>query len=271
MRHPWLSVRMGLVGCILLAFYVPAIWVASAFGVPLEAAIVGSVICLYAQYWAGNRRALTSVNATQLDDDHPFVQRTHEIAEELDVPPPKVSIGQFGSPNAFAIGRRGKGHIVVSSLLLSAFEKREIEAVLAHEASHLRSRDTIPMVIGQGSAGIAFLFASVIESVLIPSGARGERRVNTPLSDAAHGIVMCFVFAISRHREYVADADAARALGSPRPMQSALRRLARIHSKTDLAEPPEAVESLCIASDWSFATLFSSHPSLEDRVESLGN
>lgn len=271
MKHPWFNLRLLIVGGILLLPYVPALWIAHDMGLPLAYGFGGLGICLLAQYWVGMRRALRSVDATQLPDDSTPVRRLRTLADELDVAPPKLSVGRFGSPNAFAVGRRGNGHIVLSESLIALLDEDELDAVLAHELSHLRSRDTIPMIIGQGSAGIVFGIISALESLLPHSDTRDSRRVNTPVSDAAHGVVMCLVFAISRQREYVADADAAEVLESPTPIRSALQKLNRAYAHQDFPEPPEAVETLCIASDWSFANVFSSHPSLADRIDALAD
>ncbi len=271
MKHPWFNLRMLIVGVILLVPYIPALWLATEIGLPLIYGICGLLLCLGVQYWVGIRRALRSVNAVELPADSEPVQRTHELAADLDVAPPKLSVGAFGSPNAFAVGRRGRGHIVVSRSLIEILDEEELDAVLVHELSHLRSRDTIPMLLGQGSAGIVFAFATLLESIIPRAPDRPPRRVNTPLSDVSHSLVMCLVFVISRQREYIADADAADVLGTPTPMQSALATLETAYTEYEFSEPPEAVETLCIASDWSLAQAFSSHPPLSDRINVLGS
>lgn len=269
MKHPWFNLRLLLVGGLLLLPYIPVLWLVTDLGVPLGYGVCGLLLCLGVQYWVGIRRALRSVNATELPADSEPVRRMNTLAEDLGVAPPKLSVGAFGSPNAFAVGRRGRGHIVVSRSLIELLGEDELDAVLVHELSHLRSRDTIPMLLGQGSAGIVFSFAALLESLIPHAPDRSPRRVNTTLSDAAHSFVMCLVFVISRQREYIADADAADVLGTPDPMQSALATLDTAYAHHEFSEPPEAVETLCIASDWSLAQLFSSHPSLSDRIDAL--
>ena len=266
--HWWFSLRIGVVAIVMALAYAPFVWFAAHLGVPLPAIIGSIIVVLGIQYYLGTKRALRESNATRLEElessGHPIKQYTQELAYRLDVPEPTLWISNMGSPNAFAIGRKGNGHIVLDAALLNILSTEEVQAVIAHELSHLRSRDVIPMVIGSGAATLMYYFLAIIEDLF-----RTQNRQSSLAGGFGHTIMMCFVFAISREREYLADADAKWAMGSGEHLANALAKIEQTYETGQATEPPDGVEAFCISGHWSLPALGSTHPSTVSRVTRL--
>lgn len=270
----WFNVRMGIVGLLLLALYAPLVGFLLHLGIRPLVALGVLVGGLTVQYWLGKRRALQSVNAQPFPRDSPEADWTRSqldyLAEKMGVPTPKLWICDTGSPNAFAVGRKGNGHVVLDASLIAILTPDELAAVLAHELSHLRSRDAIPMEIGEGAAAIMFYLFAVLEGLIRDhSSTRPHQSVNSVTGTIAHTLVMCLVFAISRQREYIADADAKWALGRGEPLANALAKIEGLHREGYASDPPEAVEALTISGHWSIPALGSTHPPTERRIAAL--
>lgn len=272
MRHPWFVVRELLVGALLILFYVPAAYLAYYLGAPLRYIVVATVFFLIFQYWLGRRRALKSVDARPIPDEYEWIKEdTAELADGFNMKTPDIYFGDIKGPNAFAIGRQRSGVIVLSPLIVELLSREELRGVLAHELSHLHSRDTLFMVAGQG---IAAIISNVVTILLVPlpDDWMHERRKD-PLAffagAAVHSLVMSVVFVISRQREYIADADAKEVVGEGVHLATALNKVSTAYSTGKFHHPPEAAETLCIASDISLPAFGSTHPPMTDRIERL--
>jgi heat shock protein HtpX len=292
--HTGLKLRMLVAGSILFAFYAAivglgiAIWGVDIWPIVLAATALFGVF----QYVMGKKMALWSVGAEDLDENehyqiHAAVER---LSQEMGIEKPRVMKAQMGVPNAFAVGRKGAGVVVISEELMAVLEQDELEGVIAHELAHIRNRDVIMMVIGQSIAslvGIAVYFLTVM----------GERNFGAMimgwiLSSIAQTIVMIFVLAISRYREYVADADAARAIGRGEPLARALEKISDYNQQAqaqaqaqrgrgrargerrrkDSPGVDDSVQALCISggSDRSLMQkIFATHPPMEKRIARL--
>jgi heat shock protein HtpX len=202
-----------------------------------------------------------------------------ELAQAAGIPKPKVAVAQMSAPNAFATGRSVKGATVaVTSGLMDLLDERQMRAVLAHEISHIRTRDVVVMTY----ASFFSMVAATLMSWLFWSslfGGMGRRRNdnsgNVMMLVYLVTIVVWFVSqllvaALSRYREYAADRGAAVLTREPLALASALQR---IHGgltgvpRTDLrkAESASAFFIMPAVGD-GFASLFSTHPSMERRV-----
>ncbi|MDX1745115.1 MAG: M48 family metalloprotease, partial [Halobacteriales archaeon] len=162
MRHLGLTARMAVVGSILFGFYaVAAVIVMGVFGWPLWLVLVGSVAFVGVQYKVGKWMALRSVGAEDMPEERfPEVHRRVEsLAADMGVEKPRLMVARMGAPNAFAVGRRGAGTVVVAQELLETLSADEWEGVLAHELAHIRNRDVVMMVLGQGVASIVAIVA----------------------------------------------------------------------------------------------------------------
>lgn len=272
MKHPGLKLRMVLAGTILFAFYLAvagaalAIWGTGVW--PFVA--VGTVVFVGFQYIVGKKMALWSVGAEDMpEDEYPQIhQSVEQLSRQMGVEKPRLMIADMGVPNAFAVGRKGAGVVVVSRELIQLLEFDELEGVLAHELSHIDNRDVVLMVLGQSIAaivGIAVQWAIIL----------GERNfaawiAGWILGTIAQMIVMIFVLAISRYREYVADRDAADAIGRGEPLARALEKISSVGERSD-AQVNDSVNALCIfgGERGLLARIFATHPPTEKRIQRL--
>ncbi|MFB6171144.1 MAG: M48 family metalloprotease [Haloarculaceae archaeon] len=273
MRHPGLTLRMAVVGSVLFGFYaLLALFAYATFGAGvLPIVAVGSVLFVGVQYVVGKKTALWSVGAEDLPADrYPEVHdAVADIADEMGIEKPRLMIADMGVPNAFAVGRRGAGVVVVSSELLSTLDRAELRGVLAHELAHVRNRDVVLMVLGQS---IASLVGLAVQFAVILTGDDGlaDLLVGYLAGAVAQVLVMVFVLAISRYREYAADADAADVLGDGDPLASALEAISDRNQRRDV-DVDTGVNALCIfgADRGLLERVFATHPPVEKRIERL--
>ncbi|WP_089698829.1 M48 family metallopeptidase [Halogranum gelatinilyticum] len=282
---------MAVVGAILATFYLVAVAVAmAAFGQGvLPIAIAGSVLLVGVQYKVGKWMALRSVGAEDLSEQrYPHIhQMVEEHSQEMGITKPELKIARMGVPNAFAVGRKGAGIVVVSEELIQLLDRDELEGVLAHELAHIANRDVVTMQLGQGIASIVGIVAQYIV-LFTGDNDLADFFLAIVVGTLVQFLVMIFVLAISRYREYVADADAKRAIGSGDPLARALEKIhqgnqqasessrtarrgrSRDSRRRD-ANIDQQVSALCISSpDRGFLQkIISTHPPMEKRVQRL--
>jgi heat shock protein HtpX len=205
-----------------------------------------------------------------------LVDTVARLAGRAGLPMPEVAIYD-GEPNAFATGAtRNNSLVAVSTGLLQSMTRDEAEAVLAHEVAHIANGDMVTLTLIQGVVNTFVIFLSRIVGYLVDSFLRrGEENsgpgigymVTSMICEVIFGVLASIVVAwFSRQREFRADAGAARLMGSPVPMQNALRRLGNLHT-----EPlPQSMAAAGIAGGPGWMALFSSHPPLEQRIAALG-
>jgi len=289
---------MAVVGALLAGLYLVAVVAAmAAFGQGiLPIAIVGSLLLVGAQYKIGKWAALRSVGADDLSEQqypqiHQFVER---VCREKDMKKPSLKIADMGVPNAFAVGRRGNGTVVLSTELIQLLDRNELEGVIAHELAHIDNRDVITMQLGQGIASIVAIVAQYIV-LLTGENDLADFFLAVVVGNIVQFISMLFVLAISRYREYVADADASDVLGRGEPLARALEKIqggnqqaqqstgraqhgrgpanrrGRGHQRSRDANVDQQVSALCISSpDRGFLQrIVSTHPPMEKRIQRL--
>ena len=197
-----------------------------------------------------------------------------DLARRAQLPMPRVFVIPQMAPNAFATGR-GPNHaaVAVTEGLLQSMDEEQIAAVLAHELGHVARRDTLTMAVAASMAGGVSLLADIARWSFIFGGGDRDRRdggvaglfavIVAPL------VAMLLQLAISRSREYAADAYSARIMGSPEPLIRALRSLeAGMHSIPSHTPSP-AVAPMYIISPNDIFGIFRTHPSTEDRIRRL--
>jgi heat shock protein HtpX len=207
------------------------------------------------------------------------------IAAGLEVTP-EVRVIDDPSPNAFATGLKpGSSFVGVTTGLLATMPKRELEAVIAHEIGHVRNRDTRLMTLAVVFAGVIALLADIAFRSMVFGGGRSRGRgglivliaalVGFLLAPIAAGLLR---MALSRRREYLADATAAEILNDPEAVALALRRLEL--DTTTVRHADSAVAHLWIESpahsvedaptgESALSGLFETHPPLPSRIEAL--
>ncbi len=265
---------MAVVGSMLFAFYAVAAVVAMGiFGFSPVLVALGSVAFVGVQYKIGKWAALRSVGAEEMPEDRfPEIHRQVEsLSKDMGIDKPRLMVARMGVPNAFAVGRKGAGTVVVSEELLQMLDSREVEGVLAHELAHIRNRDVVMMVLGQGVASIV---AIVAQWVVLLTGENdlADFFLAMVVGQITQMLVMVFVFAISRYREYVADRDAAAEIGGGEPLATALEKISRGSERAQKSEIDSEVSALCIFGEGTgLARLFASHPPVEKRIERLRN
>jgi heat shock protein HtpX len=190
-------------------------------------------------------------------------------------PKPLVAVAPHAQPNAFATGRDPAHAVVcVTAGMLGALDESELAAVLAHELAHVRSRDTLLLAV---TATLAAAVANLARVGLWFGGGRRRGREgalsNLALLVLAPVAAMIIQLAVSRHREYAADAAGAALCGDPRALASALRKLGAtarlVAMDVSPAVAPLAVVDPLAARGGGVAALFATHPPVEERIARL--
>ncbi|HTM62263.1 MAG TPA: protease HtpX, partial [Burkholderiales bacterium] len=196
-------------------------------------------------------------------------------AEAAGIGMPEVAIYNAPDMNAFATGMsRNNALVAVSSGLLSGMSRREVEAVLGHEISHVANGDMVTLTLIQGVLNTFVIFLARVIGGLVDSALRGNRDSEggggfayfliVMVLQTVLGILASMVVAwFSRHREFRADAGSAKLEGRE-PMIAALQRLQSAHEPPVL---PQAVQAFGISGN--VGRLFASHPPIEDRIAAL--
>jgi heat shock protein HtpX len=241
-------------------------------------------IFLVAQWFFSDKLALYGmgghvVTPEEAPELHGIVDRLCAIA---DMPKPKVAIADSDVPNAFATGRSPKTAVVCATTgIMRRLDEKELEGVLAHELSHVAHRDVTVMTI----ASFVGVLAGFLTRMVLWSG-MGRRRDNNngppvvlivlAVSIAVYALSFVLTRALSRYRELAADRAGAFLTGQPSALASALTKISgemgRIPPR-DLreAEPFNAFYfTPAISPGFSISSLFSTHPSLEKRLDQLG-
>ncbi|GFN24212.1 zinc metalloprotease HtpX [Thermanaeromonas sp. C210] len=278
-----LQARMFLTMFLLAAlylFFALVLWQAGV-GYTGMAVVIGGM--LLAQYYFSDRMVLWSMGAREVGpaeapELHALVERLAILA---DVPKPRVAIVRTPVPNAFATGRSPAHAVVaVTTGLLERLDPPEVEAVLAHELSHIRHRDVAVMTLASFFATVA---SFLVQHFYYWGWGYGDREGREGRGAAAVVYLVSLVVwiisyflinALSRYREFAADRGSALLTGAPGQLASALVKISGVMQRIptrDLRQA-EALNAFFIVPALrgeSLMELFSTHPSLERRLEYL--
>lgn len=228
-------------------------------------------------FFFSDKLALAAMQGREVDDSSApeLVGMVRRLSERAGLPMPRVYICPHDAPNAFATGRSPKKAAVAATQgLLRLMDEREVEGVMAHELTHIKNRDTLISCV---AATIAGVLATLAQFFFYFGG--GRREGSHPLLGlltiilAAVGAALIRAM-ISRVREYAADEGAARIVGSPDGLISALAKLDGYSRRIPLVQPNPAQNSLFIVEPLaggsaSLVNLFASHPPVERRIAAL--
>ncbi|MDQ0287337.1 heat shock protein HtpX [Desulfofundulus luciae] len=202
------------------------------------------------------------------------------LAQRAGIPMPRVYRTPSPQPNAFATGRNpANAAVAVTDGLMQLLNRSEVEGVLAHEIAHIKNRDVLVGTIAAALAGAITMIANALQWGLIFGGSRDDEEGGNPLSLVGTLLMIILAplaatliqLAISRAREFEADATGARLAGSPHGLANALLKLERAAQHIPMQVNP-ATSHLFIVNPLtaeSFARLFSTHPPIAERVRRL--
>ena len=235
-------------------------------------------------YWFSDRVALAMSGAKPVSESEaPELHRmVEELARRAEIPKPKVYIIPQETPNAFATGRNpDHAAVAVTTGIMQLLSKEELMGVLSHELAHIKHRDILISSIAAVLAGAISYLANMAQWGLLFGGFGGndEEDGGNPLGIV--GVILMMILAplaamliqmaISRSREYLADAGGARILGDPVPLASALKRLEEWNQRLPMAVNPATAQMYIVnpLTAGNLANLFSTHPPIEERVKRL--
>jgi heat shock protein HtpX len=235
----------------------------------------------FVMYWFSDRIALMThrardVSQTEAPSLHRIVAR---LAEHAGIPKPRVCVIPSGSPNAFATGRNPEHAVVaVTEGLMQLLPERELEGVVAHELAHIRNRDILIATIAAAVAGLVAALGHALQWTAM-FGTRHDDDEGGPGIVGALGwavlaplIAILFQMAISRSREYAADATGATICGDSNALANALARLEDSKREVPYERAGPATAHLFIVNplrSGGLASLFSTHPPMEERIRRL--
>lgn len=242
--------------------------------------IAGSVLYALIQYFAAGKLAVAATGAQEIEKkDNPRLYRIVEnLAITIGIPTPKVYIINDPAPNAFATGRDPKHAIVAATTgILDVMDDRELEAVMAHEMGHVQNYDIRVSMIAFGLVSAIGILSDIALRMFFFGGDNRERNINPII--LAVGVVLIILapimaaliqMAISRQREYLADATSAMTTRDSEGMIMALRKLEK--AGRPMQHQSSSAAHLFFSNPLKpgfFANLFSTHPPLEERIARL--
>jgi len=284
-RDRGLTLRMifttSLLGLLYVAFAVVLFSVLNVGLVPLIVIVVGIAVV---QYYTSDKLALRAAGAKVIERDQApqLFDTVERLAAMAELPMPRVAIVDTDVPNAFATGRDPKHAVVaVTTGLMRRLEQPEIEALLAHELTHVKNRDVRTMTLASFFAMLAAVITRFAFYGSLFGGGRSRDNNGPPIwlillvaSWVTYAISFILIRMISRYREYAADRGSAIITGAPEYLMSALQKItsqmAQIPQR-DLREVQGMNAFFIIPTSVKAATaeLLMDHPPLEKRLAAL--
>jgi heat shock protein HtpX len=244
-------------------------------------AFVFAAVMNFGAYWFSDKMVLRMYSAQPVDESQApeLYALVRNLVPRIQMPMPKVYIIPTDTPNAFATGRNPENAAVaVTQGILRLLRPEELEGVLAHELAHVKNRDTLTSTVAATLAGAIMMIASMLRWSAILGGVERDDRdrgggifgllAMTILAPLAATLIQ---MAISRSREFEADATGARLIHNPFGLASALEKLETANEQAPMPATPQTAHLFIVnpLSGAAFSRLFSTHPPLEERIRRL--
>lgn len=244
-------------------------------------AFVFSIVMNFGSYWFSDKIVLTMYGAKEVTrEEYP---QLYDIVENLssraNMPMPRVYVMENPTPNAFATGRNPEhSAVAVTTSIMNLLNREELEGVISHELTHVKNRDILVGTIAATLVGTITMIARLAGwAAMFGGGSRDRDRDGNVFGDLALMILapiaaMLIQLAISRSREYMADAGGAEISGKPLALASALRKLERGNEIVPMTNAGTSSAHMFIVnplSGKSLMKLFSTHPPIDERIARL--
>ena len=237
-------------------------------------AFVLAMVMNLGSYWFSDKIVLRMYHAQPVGPDHPLFRITQRLAQKAGLPMPKVYVIPDASPNAFATGRN-PDHAAVAATegIMRLLSESELEGVIAHELAHVKHRD---ILISSVAATIAAAIMLISRFAMFFGGSRDDNRGSNPIALLATVILapiaaMLIQAAISRSREFAADAGGSAIAGGPHGLVNALRKIEVASKRVPLDANPATAHMFIIKpfSASGLLGMFSTHPPTDQRIQAL--
>jgi heat shock protein HtpX len=240
-----------------------------------------AVVMNFVSYWFSDKIVLKMYRAQEVGPDHRLSIITRRLATQASLPMPKVYVIPDMSPNAFATGRN-PSHAAVAATegIMRLLDENELSGVIAHELAHVKHRDILISSVAATVAAAIMMVARMAQFAAMfgGGGSRDDREGTNPIAMIATIIfapmaAMLVQAAISRSREFLADAGGAKIAGSPYGLVNALRKLESGSKQIPLDANPATAHMFIIKpfSAGGLLSMFSTHPPTEQRIQALMN
>jgi len=269
------ALLLGLLSGLLLAV---GEWLGGSNGLVL--AFMFAAIMNFGSYWFSDKIVLRMYKAQEVGPDNRLYQIVERLSRQAGLPMPRVYIIPDPSPNAFATGRN-PSHAAVAATdgILQILSDNELEGVIAHELTHVKNRDILTSSIAATLAAAIMMIARWLQYAAIFGGFGGDRdrdRGGNPIALLALVVLaplaaLLIQMAISRSREYAADAGGAQIAGNPYGLADALRKIDAVAHRVPLEANPATAHMFIIKpfTGQFLMSLFSSHPPTDARIREL--
>ncbi len=241
-------------------------------------AFIFSLALNFGSYWFSDKIVLKMYKAKEItrEDNPRLYDSVSMLAEKAELPMPKVYIADNPTPNAFATGRNPEhGAVAVTTGILRILNQQELEGVLAHELTHIKNRDILVSTIAATLVGTITFIARMAGWAMLLGGRdenAGSALSSLVLLILSPIIAVLIQLAISRSREYMADAGGAEISGQPLALAGALNKLQSANKQIPMRNAETSSAHMFIVNPFSgksMMKMFSTHPPVEERIKRL--